>query len=305
MKVTLIPIDEEAAGQRIDNFLVTYLKGVPKSRVYRGIRTGEVRVNKSRVKAEYRLKNGDFIRIPPIRVPEPKEPIKPSQQLSDLLESRILYEDPVLIIINKPSGMPVHGGSGIHIGLIEGLRVIRPKQRLLELVHRLDRETSGCLIIAKKRSFLIEAHGLLKRRKVIKQYLTLVKGRWPSNIQQVAQPLQKNILQSGERMVKVDEQGKPALTTFRILKTFSNATLLEARPVTGRTHQIRLHTACMGHPIAGDQKYGDVEFNKHARQLGLKRLFLHSAGIQFKLSERNVGVCALLDEDLLTYLRQL
>lgn len=298
MKATLVVIDKEAQGQRLDNFLIKQLKGVPKARIYRALRKGEVRVNKGRVKPEYRLQAGDQVRLPPLRVAQPKKTATPHLAMAQLLEERILYEDASLLIIAKPSGMPVHGGTGVSMGLIEALRAIRPQHKLLELVHRLDRDTSGCLVIAKKRALLVELHHLLTQRKVSKRYLALVKGRWPDAVRKVDKPLLKNVLRSGERLVNVSDQGKPAITHFRVLKTYKDTTLMIVQPLTGRTHQIRVHAAVMGHPIGGDSKYGDVEFNKQMRRLGLKRLFLHAAGIQFKLPDRDIQMCAVLEEDL-------
>ncbi|WP_423062288.1 23S rRNA pseudouridine(955/2504/2580) synthase RluC [Candidiatus Paracoxiella cheracis] len=305
MKTSLVTIDEEVVGQRLDNFLIRHLKGVPKARIYRALRKGEVRVNKGRVKQDYRLQQGDQVRIPPLRVSEPTQAPKPHAGMASMLEQRILYEDASLLIMAKPAGMPVHGGSGISMGLIEALRAIRPKQKLLELVHRLDRDTSGCLLIAKKRALLVALHELLTHRKVVKQYLALVKGHWPDDVKEVNEPLRKNILRSGERIVTVTDEGKPAATKFRVLKKYKNATLVEAKPLTGRTHQIRVHAAVMGHPIAGDEKYGDAEFNKRMRHLGLKRLFLHAAGIRFKLPDQNINVCNALDEDLIRAITRL
>lgn len=301
----VVIINEEAKGQRLDNFLLKHRKGVPKVRVYRALRKGEVRVNKRRAKPRYRLKIGDQVRIPPLWVARPQKSTGPHQRIGQMLEQRILYEDMSLLIIAKPAGMPVHGGTGISVGLIEALRAIRPKEKLLELVHRLDRDTSGCLLIAKRRALLIELHHLLAHRKVNKQYLALVQGQWPDETREVNQPLRKNILCSGERMVVVSEEGRAAATKFRVLKTFKNATLIEAKPLTGRTHQIRVHAAVTGHPIAGDEKYGDAEFNKHMRRCGLKRLFLHSAGIRFKLSDQDINICTVLDEDLLRVITRL
>lgn len=306
MKVTHLIIDEAQEGQRVDNFLVTQLKGVPTSRIYRAIRKGEVRVNQKRVTAEYRLQIDDNVRIPPLRVATREEAEKPPKAILDRLEKAILYESPDLMIINKPSGIPVHGGSGIKTGLIEALRVLRPKVKMLELVHRLDRETSGCLLIAKKRRVLVVLHEKLKQKRVHKQYMALIKGRWEGGEKWVEAPLKKNVLRSGERMVTVHPEGKEAATRFRPLKVFQAATLVEAFPLTGRTHQIRVHAAHLGHPLAGDEKYGDAEFNAAIRKLGLKRLFLHSAGISCQLSDEEIiGICALLDSDLKDCLKTL
>lgn len=291
--VKFININEDMAGQRIDNFLITHLKGVPKSRIYRGLRKGEFRVNSGRISADYRLCADDKLRIPPIRVSESAEPGQPPSHLLALLESRILYEDESVLAINKPSGIPVHGGTKVSWGLIELLRKLKPQPKPLELIHRLDRETSGCLLIAKKRSALLEWHDLLTKRQVKKCYILLVEGRWDAVKKEVALPLKKNRLQSGERVVKVDEEGKPAVTRFRILKSFKDATLLSADLITGRTHQIRVHAAAMGHPVAGDEKYGD-------NRLRLKRLFLHCAsmGRCHKTEIGFQGISAALDIDL-------
>lgn len=302
----IITITGDEAGQRIDNFLLRHLKGVPKTRIYRALRKGEVRVNKGRIKPEYRLAPGDEVRIPPIRVSAPKAPLVPGKRLQSLLNERILVENSRYLVINKPSGLPVHGGSQVSAGLIESLRVIRPDCSFLELVHRLDKETSGCLIIAKKRSLLRELHQLLTLRKVRKQYLALVKGNWKGARFEVEAPLLKNVLSSGERIVCVKEDGKSAKTVFMPLAHFEKASLMSVMPVTGRTHQIRVHAAHVGHPIAGDRKYGDTEFNKLMRTCGLNRLFLHSAGISLQCGDGElIGICALLDEDLRRCLRTL
>ncbi|WP_416308412.1 23S rRNA pseudouridine(955/2504/2580) synthase RluC [Neptunicella sp. SCSIO 80796] len=280
-KVQFITVDSEMTGQRIDNFLRTQLKGVPKSMLYRIVRKGEVRVNKKRIKPEYKLQIDDVVRIPPVRVAQENEP--PSTNLTKVsaLESQIIYEDDVLIVVNKPSGMAVHGGSGLSFGLIEALRALRPEQRFLELVHRLDRDTSGILLVAKKRSALKSLHEQLRDKTVDKRYQALVSGQWPENRFKVKAPLQKNVLQSGERMVSVNPEGKPSETRFRILQQFENATLVEASPVTGRTHQIRVHCQHAGHSIACDDKYGDKAFEQHMQAIGLKRLFLHAYRIAF------------------------
>ncbi|WP_100622875.1 RluA family pseudouridine synthase [Candidatus Coxiella mudrowiae] len=303
MTLTCIIIYDSHAGQRLDNFLISRLKGMPSARIYRAIRKGEVRVNKKRASADYRLAIGDSVRIPPLHQSTIRKNPTPDKSLLISLEMRILVEEADFLVIDKPAGLPVHGGSGINGGLIEALRIMRPKNRSLELVHRLDLETSGCLVVSKKRSLLVALHALLTQRKVVKQYLLLVKGLWQGGERRVEAPLKKNILQSGERMVKVDENGKMALTLFRPIVSYSNATLLEARPLTGRTHQIRVHTAHMGHPIAGDEKYGDKVFNEKMKTLGLRRLFLHSAGIACCWDSRVLGVCALLDADLFHFLK--
>jgi 23S rRNA pseudouridine955/2504/2580 synthase len=284
--VAYLQITSEQAGQRIDNFLHTHLKGVPKTHLYRILRTGEVRVNKSRIKPTYRLQSGDVIRLPPLhfQLTSTKPPaVMQSQQVAQA----ILYEDNRLIVIDKPAGMAVHGGSGIQAGVIETLRALYPQSPYLELVHRLDRDTSGCLMIAKKPSMLRRLHDLLRKGEIDKQYLALVQGYWNPKLTQVEFPLQKNILCSGERVVRVQVNGKLAISQFQVERHLTTTTLLRIKPLTGRTHQIRVHTAHVGHPIAGDDKYGDDTFNRKMRQLKLKRLFLHAEKLSLTLPEIN------------------
>jgi len=236
-----------------------------------------VRVNKGRIKPEYKLQAGDLVRVPPLRLAERDEPAPLAQGLLERLEAAIVYEDKALIVLNKPAGIAVHGGSGLSYGVIEALRQLRPDAKELELVHRLDRDTSGLLMIAKKRSMLRHLHEALRGDGVDKRYMALVRGRWETGKKQVNAPLLKNTLRSGERMVEVTEDGKEALTLFRVLRRFGDfATLVEARPITGRTHQIRVHALHAGHAIAGDSKYGDEDFSREIRELGGKRLFLHA-----------------------------
>ena len=261
-KVQYVDISADHAGQRIDNYLMCQLNGLPKSLVYRIIRKGEVRVNKGRIKPEYRLKEGDSVRIPPVRQAEKRAPGKASQQVLDQLTSRIIFEDKRIIVINKPSGLAVHGGSGLSFGLIEALRELRPNDKSLELVHRLDRDTSGCLIIAKKRSALRRLHEQLREGSMDKRYLTLLKGKWTGRSRWIDAPLLKNVIQSGERLVFVDPKGKEARTQFIPKATSDVASLMSVKLDTGRTHQIRVHAQHIGFPIAGDNKYGDDEFNK-------------------------------------------
>lgn len=274
-------VSDDEAGQRIDNFLMTQLRGVPKSLVYRIVRKGEVRANKKRIKPDYKLQAGDLIRLPPVKINE--RPELPSAKLEQVaaLESAIVYEDDALLLINKPSGLAVHGGSGLQFGLIEGLRALRPKEKSLELVHRLDRDTSGLLLVAKKRSVLRHLHEQLRQKSVTKQYLALVRGQWQKRVRSVEAPLKKNTLKSGERIVRVDADGKPSLTRFRIQQRYKEGTLVEASPVTGRTHQIRVHALHAGHPIAQDPKYGDETFDAEMSHLGLNRLFLHAWKLRF------------------------
>lgn len=281
--VQLIPITEEEAGQRIDNFLRTFLKGVPKSMIYRILRKGEVRVNKKRIKPEYKLLAGDEVRVPPVRVAERDDaPVSAKLDKVAALEHCILYEDDYLLILNKPSGTAVHGGSGLSFGVIEGLRALRPDARFLELVHRLDRDTSGVLLIAKKRSTLRALHEQLRLKTMQKDYLALVRGEWQSHCKVVQAPLLKNILQSGERIVRVNSEGKPSETRFKIEEKYAFATLVKCSPVTGRTHQIRVHTLHAGHPIAFDDRYGDREFDAQLAGSGINRLFLHAAALRFE-----------------------
>ncbi len=302
--VRILEVTQENAQQRIDNFLRLHLKGVPKSMIYRIVRKGEVRVNKKRIKPDYKLKSGDQVRIPPVRVA--KENILPSPKLNKIaqLESSIVYEDDALLILNKPSGLAVHGGSGLDFGAIEGLRALRPQARFLELVHRLDKATSGCLLIAKKRSMLRALHEQLRNKTMNKQYLALVKGSWDKRLRTVKEPLLKNAQNS---VVKVSSEGKASETRFKIMQRYQGATLIEASPVTGRTHQIRVHTACKGHNIACDERYGDDAFSSEMKKLGLNRLFLHAAHITFyhPVLEKEMTVSAPLCERLASLLEKL
>lgn len=281
-QVQFIDISDDEAGQRIDNFLLAKLKGVPKSMIYRIIRKGEVRVNKGRIKPEYKLAEGDQVRVPPVRVAE-RETAPVSAKLDKVaaLADCILFEDDSILVLNKPSGTAVHGGSGLSFGVIEGLRALRPEARFLELVHRLDRDTSGILLVAKKRSALRALHEQLRLKQMQKDYLALVRGNWQSHTKVVQAPLLKNILQSGERVVKVSSEGKPSETRFKVEERFENATLVKASPVTGRTHQIRVHTLYAGHPIAFDDRYGDKLFDNQLAGTGLNRLFLHASALKF------------------------
>ncbi len=297
----IIEIEPDFIGQRIDNFLLARLKGVPKSVIYRVLRKGEVRVNKKRIKPEYKLQQDDVVRIPPLTVAAEGEPVSVKLSMVKNLEQHILFEDNDLIVLNKPSGMAVHGGSGLQFGVIEALRALRPLAKHLELVHRLDRDTSGCLLIAKKRSVLTHLHEQLRNKTVEKKYWALVAGDWDNKVRKVTEPLRKNTLQSGERVVRVDErEGKPSETRFRILQRYQQGTLVEAFPVTGRTHQIRVHTACTGHPIACDDKYGDNAFTAQMQQIGLNRLFLHAKLLSFihPMTETTMRIEAPLDPSL-------
>lgn len=277
-----IVIDPEYQDQRIDNYLLTLLKGVPRSLIYRILRRGEVRVNKGRIGAGYRLQPGDRVRIPPLRLPEREPAAQPPQRLLRQLDRAILFEDRRLLVLDKPAGVAVHGGSGVSFGVIEALRRLRPEERNLELVHRLDRETSGCLLLSKRRSALRILHELLRENQVDKRYLALLAGTLERAEVDVKAPLLKNTLRGGERMVRVDPSGKPAHTRFRRLALYQGATLVEAELLTGRTHQIRVHAAHLGAPILGDPKYGDAEANQLMREQGLRRLFLHAFSVAFR-----------------------
>lgn len=305
--VTFHTVDTEYEGQRLDNYLIRLLKGVPKSRIYRLLRKGEVRVNKGRVKADTRLKSGDIIRIAPIRTAQAQSSEMPGSQMRKRINDSILFEDDGLIVIDKPSGMAVHGGSGVSFGVIEALRADRPESKFLELVHRLDRDTSGCLMLAKSRAGLVNLQQQLQKNSIKKTYQALVKGRWPKGKSTINAPLKKNTLSSGERMVKVDVEGKASVTHFKISQTFKQATLLEVRLETGRTHQIRVHCQFSGQAIAGDAKYGDTMFDQEMRAFGLKRLFLHASSLVFRhpISDVRIEVNAPLPNDLNAILNKL
>lgn len=315
--VTTREINEDVAGGRIDNFLIGILKGVPKSMVYRIIRKGEVRVNKKRIKPEYKLQCGDIVRIPPVRVSQAPV-IAPSVKLTNVqkLADSILFENEGVIVINKPARMSVHGGSGVDYGVIEALRSLRPEARYLELAHRLDRETSGCLIIAKKRSALRKLHEQFREKTMHKQYLALVCGKFPNKIKLVNAPLVKNVLSSGERFVKVDpNNGKPSITDFNIRQVITATndqedvvTLIECAPRTGRTHQIRVHLQYKGYPILGDDKYGIRENDEYYSQTyGLERMFLHAEKITFvdPIEGKEMTVIAPLTEELSNVLKNI
>jgi len=305
--VQLLTVSDASEGQRLDNFLLARLKGVPKSLVYRIIRKGEVRVNKGRAKPERKLEVGDVVRVPPVRVADSKTPPKIGDGLKEHLADAILYDCPSFMVVNKPSGLAVHGGSGVSLGLIESLRQMYPEQAFLELVHRLDRDTSGCILVAKKRSMLRYLQDLFRGVKQIdKRYLALVKGQWSKRAKVVDVPLLKNERQCGERMVRVSPEGKASRTEFDLIEAFESASLVEARPITGRTHQIRVHALYKGHPLAGDEKYGDEAFNSALKALGCRRLFLHAACLAFDLSTgEHIRVEAPLPDELNGVLKQL
>ena len=278
-------VDERHEGQRIDNFLITFLKGMPKSHVYRILRTGQVRVNGRRIKPAYRLQIQDKVRIPPVSLADTTATGQPSANQCQRLREAILLDEQGVLVVNKPAGVAVHGGSGVSFGVIEILRALFADAPLLELVHRLDRDTSGCLMVARKRSVLRHLHDLLRADGPIeKRYVALLAGRVKREKFTVRASLKKNVLRSGERVVRVDEdEGRESATEFRVLERFADATLVEAIPRTGRTHQIRVHAAHIGHPIAGDPKYGTDGVNRRFTECGVKRLFLHAASITFTL----------------------
>lgn len=299
----LVTVQPEDSGQRLDNFLLREVKGVPRTRLYRAVRKGEVRVNKGRVRVDYRLVAGDLVRLPPLHQAERAQSAAVPARLARELASRIVYEDDNLLAINKPSGLAVHGGSGLHFGLIECLRQMRPQARYLELVHRLDRDTSGLVLVARRPAALRELHRMLREKEIDKRYLALAQGYWPGSVRVVEAPLEKNILLSGERMVRVSAEGKRAVTEFTVLERFARATLVEARPVSGRTHQIRVHAQHAGHPLLGDAKYAGEVAADAARQMGLRRLFLHASELRFTLADSGyLELAAPLDAELTTLL---
>lgn len=298
--VRYITIDADFAEQRIDNYLFCFLKTVPKSRIYRLLRKGEIRVNKKRVDASYKLQTDDIVRLPPLKVGDQAKIAAPSQKTIALLKESVIYEDEHLLIINKPAGMAVHGGTTVRIGVVEAMRFAYPEIKQLELAHRLDADTSGVLVFGKRKRVLRDLHQLLRDGQVKKRYLALTQGKWAKRDLNVDVPLHKNALSSGKHMVQVDHSGKEALTIFETQTQYKQAALMRAHLHTGRTHQIRVHAAYRRHPIAGDDRYGDPEFNKTMRQLGLKRMFLHAERIEFVLpsSKKLICVTAPLDPDL-------
>ncbi|MDP2432547.1 MAG: RluA family pseudouridine synthase [Pseudomonadota bacterium] len=304
--VTKVLIGPEQAGQRIDNFLVKHLKGVPKSRIYRMLREGEVRVSGHRAKPEYKIAEGDEIRIPPVRVAEKADTPPLSSGALSLLD-RVIYRDDALLVIDKPAGQAVHGGSGISLGVIEQLRQELPQAKFLELAHRLDRETSGVLMLALKRSALVELHRMLRDGEPKKTYLALATGQWRDAVRHVKLPLQRYLNDDGERRVAVDDEGQRAHTVFRLQRKFADFSLLEAELKTGRTHQIRVHLAALGHPIAGDDKYGSPEVNRALKKRGLRRMFLHAARLEIKhpLTGAALVIEAPLAPDLQNFLNAL
>jgi 23S rRNA pseudouridine955/2504/2580 synthase len=299
-QATTLEVGEESAAQRIDNFLLKRLRGVPKSHVYRVLRSGEVRVNSGRVGPDYRLRIGDRVRLPPVRVSATVKTARPA-------EFPVVYEDAALLIIDKPAGIAVHGGSGVSYGVIESLRAARPQAKLLELAHRLDRDTSGLLIVCKKRTALTELHRQLRDGKVEKIYTTIVKGTPAEGSFELSEPLHKYVTASGERRVSVREGGVSALTKVKVLKRGTQSSLLHVRLLTGRTHQIRVHLAHAGHPVLGDDKYGDFALNRELATRGVKRLMLHAARLAFAhpLSGERLGLESPLPADMAAFAAQL
>ncbi|MEW5944350.1 MAG: 23S rRNA pseudouridine(955/2504/2580) synthase RluC [Pseudomonadota bacterium] len=305
--VTFVTIGEDSEGQRLDNFLLKQLKGVPKSHVYRVLRRGEVRVNGKRAAPTYRMAVGDVLRLPPVRTAQLERPAAAAAPVAPRLAQSVLYEDDALLVVNKPAGMAVHGGSGISRGVIEQLRLERPELKFIELVHRLDRETSGVLLLAKKRSALTALHRAMREGEMDKRYLALVKGQWKNTRQNVKFPLHKYLTAEGERRVSVSDEGKAAHTVFMLRRAWKEFSLLEAELKTGRTHQIRVHLAHLGFPIAGDDKYGDFALNKELQRRGLKRMFLHAYRviIRHPATGEPLGLEAPLPTELDDFLRRL
>ena len=306
VEVKWLTVDEESAGQRLDNFLIRHLKGVPKTHVYRIIRSGEVRVNKGRASADTRIETGDVVRLPPVRISD--KVAEKAARPAPGREFPLLLEDDALMAIDKPSGVAVHGGSGVSFGVIEQLRQARPLAKLLELVHRLDRETSGILLVAKKRSALKHLQDQFRERETGKTYLALVQGNWPEKLKVIDSALHKFLLPDGERRVKItsneDPDGMRSITLVKVAERLVGCTLVEVTIKTGRTHQIRVHLASQGHPIAGDDKYGDFEWNKALQKQGLKRMFLHAWRLQFShpATGKRVELKSNLPSELQLYL---
>jgi 23S rRNA pseudouridine955/2504/2580 synthase len=301
--VSYVEAQDGDDGQRLDNFLLRTLGAVPRSLVYRILRTGEVRVNGRRAKPAYRLAAGDRVRLPPLQDAGRKQdstPAKaPSKSLRDFVTAAVMHEDRDLIVVNKPAGVAVHGGSGVSFGVIEALRAVHPQLKELELVHRLDRETSGCLLVAKRRAILRDLHAQLRERRMEKRYLALVAGRWPFGAKTIDLPLKTNLKQGGERVVRVHSEGQNAVTTFKPIEQFGKvATLLDVDLGTGRTHQIRVHASHAGYPVAGDEKYGDREKDAKLKAYGLSRMFLHAASLTFRRGDESFTATAPLPTEL-------
>jgi len=295
--VRMVTVADEREGQRIDNFLATQLKGVPKSLLYRLLRTGQVRINGKRAKPDTRLSGGDEVRIPPVRTATPAAAGVPARSQLQRIEQAIIHEDRDFLVLDKPAGLASHGGSGVDFGAIELLRAARPDETL-ELAHRLDRDTSGVLVFARRRAALTALQALIRDGAIVKQYLALLAGRPKRAKFDVNAPLRKSSLQGGERMVRVSDEGKPALTAFKVISSYAETSLAEVTLYTGRTHQIRVHAQHAGHCVAGDEKYGERELNKRLREYGLRRLFLHAARFEFAIDGKTYSFSAPLAPDL-------
>jgi len=298
-KVQILTVTEDRAGQRIDNLLLGLLKGVPKTHIYRLLRKGEVRVNKGRIKADYRLVAGDLLRLPPLRLDETDKPaVNATLNHVQKLDTTILELAKEWLVINKPTGYAVHGGSGLSFGVVEGLRALHPEWHYLELVHRIDRETSGILLMARKRSALRQLHEQLREHKMSKKYLCLVHGDWPDDLYKVSAPLFKSSGRGGERIMIVSQSGQESLTKFKVIARYGHSTLLQAEPVTGRTHQIRVHCQHAGFPIVGDPKYlPSLYLQEQEQKWQVNRLMLHAAKLKFVLNEITHQVRAPLDKE--------
>lgn len=305
--VRMIEIKADDAGQRLDNYLMRILKNIPKGRIYQMVRKGEVRINKGRCKVSDRIAEGDVVRIPPVTLPDEK-PLEVNFRAQDELKQAILYEDDALMVLNKPSGIAVHGGTGVNVGVIETLRQMYPEiADRLELVHRIDRDTSGCLIVAKKRSALRAMHEIIRNNEMNKRYYAIVKGCWDPKVRKVDVPLKRSLRQSGERIVHVDKTGKQSLTRYRIHQQFKEVTWMDIKLETGRTHQIRVHSLHKGHPLVGDEKYGEPEYNRAMKAKGLNRLCLHAYQVEFKhpLTGQPINIEAPMDPNILNALKDL
>lgn len=299
--VKYLEVTAGADGQRLDNYLITQLKGAPRTLVYRIIRKGEVRINKKRAKADTRLQTGDQVRVPPIRLTEKASQTPVGDSLRDLLQGEaLIYENDAVLVLNKPAGLAVHGGSGVRVGLIEALRQVRPELDFLELVHRLDKDTSGCILLAKSRKALNILQDQLRGKQMGKFYQAWVLGNWPVELREVNAPIDRASSPSGERRMRIAEpgEGKASLTRFKILKRLGSLTLIEAEPVTGRTHQIRVHARFAGFPLLGDPKYGDEQVNERFRRAGIGRMFLHARRLEFNdpLTGQRLTIEAPLDQ---------
>ena len=280
-KVKNIKIDLESKGMRLDNYLISLLKGIPKSKIYSIIRKGEVRLNSKRIKPRHKIQEGDIVRIPPLKIIE-NETVKPSSNIVEIIKEKIIFEDKSILVINKPVGIASHGGSGISLGLIEIVRQIIPSYENVQLVHRLDKDTSGCIVLTKKKSVLREMHNELRNHSVEKKYVAITKGHWQQNSIDVNLNLLKLKNKSGEQKVKVSDEGKESITKFKVIKQNKNFSQINCTLLTGKTHQIRVHCQYLEHPIMGDRKYGDKDFNKSAKKIGITRMMLHASSINFK-----------------------